>query len=54
MANVPRVRVRRMASSCAARATETGEQVGDEFQDAVFVTILRWAERSKRIYADVA
>jgi ABC-type nitrate/sulfonate/bicarbonate transport system substrate-binding protein len=54
MADVQRVRVHRMASSCDARAMETGEQVGDEFQDAVFVTILRWAERSKRIYADVA
>jgi hypothetical protein len=33
---------------------ETGEQVGGVFQDAVFVTILRRAERSKRVYADVA
>jgi hypothetical protein len=33
---------------------ETGEQVGDGIQDAVFGTILRWAERSKRVYADVA
>jgi hypothetical protein len=33
---------------------ETGEQVGEVFEDAVFVTILRRAERSKRVYADVA
>jgi hypothetical protein len=28
-------------ASDGARAMETGEQVGDVFQDAVFVTILR-------------
>jgi hypothetical protein len=33
---------------------DPGEQVGDEIQGAVSGTILRWAERSKRVYVDVA
>jgi hypothetical protein len=33
---------------------ETGEQVGDEFQDAVFDIIVRCVERSERVYAAIA
>jgi len=33
---------------------ETGEQVGDEFQDAVFETIVRCVEQLVRVYAAIA